>query len=434
MAELSGSTGWRNRAERVAPGGVHSPVRSGRGVEAPAFMAERGEGAYLWDSDGLRYLDMIMSWGALLFGHAHPRVVEVAERALRKGTTFGTSHPGETQLAEAIVERVPGVEMVRFVNSGTEAVMSAVRLARAATSRDRIVVCKGAYHGHADALLAAGGSGLSTLGLSTLPSSPGVTTGAVRDTVVVPFNDLNAVAQAFTGEPVAAVIVEPIIGNSGFILPAAGYLEGLRDACDEHGALLIADEVMTGFRVGPRGATGLFNLRADLVTLGKVVGGGLPLAAYAGPRELMDQVAPAGAVYQAGTLSGNPVATAAGLAALELAAESDYAALDRAVAGLLEELLAAGRKLGVALQGGSVGGMMGLYFNEHPVRNAVEAASSDTAMFATYWRAMLSRGVLLPPSAFEAWFPGFAHTPADFEFLARAHTQSLEEAAREVKR
>lgn len=433
MAELSGSTGWRQRAERVAPGGVHSPVRSGRGVEAPAFMAERGEGAYLWDTDGRRYLDLIMSWGALLFGHAHTRIVEAAERALRKGTTFGTSHPGETQLAEAIVERVPGVEMVRFVNSGTEAVMSAVRLARAATATDRIIVCKGAYHGHADALLAAGGSGLTTLGLATLPSSPGVTAGAVRDTVVVPFNDLNAVAQALAGGPVAAVIVEPIIGNSGFILPAGGYLEGLREACDMHRALLIADEVMTGFRVDPRGALGHFNFRADLVTLGKVVGGGLPLAAYAGPRELLEQVAPSGTVYQAGTLSGNPVATAAGLAALDLALESDYRALDRTVAELVENLIDAGRKLGVPLQGGSVGGMMGLHFNPRPVRNAVEAADSDSVMFAAYWRAMLSRGGLLPPSAYEAWFPGFAHTPADFEFLARAHAQSLEVVAREVR-
>jgi glutamate-1-semialdehyde 2,1-aminomutase len=401
-------------------------------VHAPAFVAERGEGAYLWDADGRRYVDLIMSWGALLFGHAHPRILRAAERALGNGSTFGTSHPGETLLAEAIAERVPGVEMVRFVNSGTEAVMSAVRLARALTGRDRIIVCRGAYHGHADALLAAGGSGLSTLGLATMPSSPGVTAGAVRDTMVVPFNDPAAAAGVFATGPVAAVIVEPIIGNSGFILPLAGYLEGLREACDAHGTLLIVDEVMTGFRVGPRGAIGLLDLRADLVTLGKVVGGGLPLAAYAGPRRLMEQVAPAGPVYQAGTLSGNPVAAAAGLAALELAGESDYGGLDRTVAEFLEHLLEAGRRLGIPLQGGSAGGMMGLYFSERPVRNAVEAAASDSARFAAYWRAMLGRGVLLPPSAYEAWFPGFAHAPADYELVARAHAESLEEIAREV--
>jgi glutamate-1-semialdehyde 2,1-aminomutase len=392
------------------PGGVSSPVRAFRAVGGSPLFIERGEGPYLVDVDGNRYLDYVLSWGPLILGHADPRVVGALEEALRKGTSFGAPSPLELELARLIQQAMPSLELVRFVSSGTEATMSALRVARAFTGRSKIVKFVGCYHGHADLLLVRAGSGVATLGL---PDSPGVTTGAVADTLTAPYNDLGAVETLFAGhDDIAAVIVEPVAGNMGVVLPEPGFLQGLRKVTDEHGALLVFDEVMTGFRVHPGGAQALYGVTPDLTTLGKVIGGGLPVGAYGGRREIMELVAPAGAVYQAGTLSGNPLAMTAGIETLRAIAEHGvWEALERAGARLEEGLaaLAAGTQIVRA------GTMFGMFFSDVPVTSWDTAERADTDRFASYHRAMLERGIYFAPSQFEACFLSTVHGDAEID-------------------
>jgi glutamate-1-semialdehyde 2,1-aminomutase len=395
------------RATRVIPGGVNSPVRAFRAVGGTPRFVARGEGAYLEDVDGRRYVDYVQSWGALLFGHARAEILEAAVRAARRGTSFGAPTEAEVELAERICALVPSVEMVRLVSSGTEAAMSAIRLARGATGRATVLKFEGCYHGHADTLLASAGSGMATFGI---PGSPGVTEGAAADTVVVPFNDLGAVAGAFDRArgAVACVIVEPVAGNMGVVPPAPGFLEGLRAACDASGALLVFDEVITGFRLGLGGAQQAFGVEPDLTVLGKVVGGGFPLAAFGGRRDLMARLAPEGPVYQAGTLSGNPVAVAAGLEALRLAEREDpYPRLERGAERLAGGLALA---LGPAATVNRAGSLFSVFLGTgSPPRNFDEVKAADHAAYARFFHAMLERGVYLPPSGYEAWFVGAAH-------------------------
>ena len=398
-----------DRARGVIPGGVSSPVRAFRAVGGvPRFIA-RGAGPRLTDVDGNEYIDYVLSWGALALGHAHPSIVRAVAGQLEAGSTFGAPTELETELAEAIVAAMPAVEMVRFVSSGTEAAMSALRLARAATGRNKIVKFIGGYHGHADSLLVQAGSGVATL---ALPDSPGVTPGSVADTLSVPYNDLDQLEAVFQRYPdaIAGVTVEPIAGNMGLVLPAEGFLAGLREITARHGALLIFDEVMTGFRVARGGAQGLFGIAPDLTCLGKVIGGGLPLAAYGGRRDLMQRIAPAGNVYQAGTLSGNPLAVAAGLATLaELASPGAYERLSATSNALATGIRAAATAAGIPLQSAAVGGMWGFFFTDQPVSDYASARSADTARYARFFHAMLEAGVYLAPSQFESAFVSLSH-------------------------
>lgn len=398
---------------RVLPGGVSSPVRAFRGVGGtPRFLA-RGAGAWVEDVDGNRYLDLVLSWGPLILGHAHPEVVEAVAEAAARGTTFGAPTELEVRLAERVVATFPSLEMVRFVSSGTEAAMSAVRLARAATGRRAIVKFEGCYHGHADPLLAAAGSGVATLGL---PDSPGVTAGTVADTFTAPFNDLAAVEALMAARPgeIAAVLVEPVAGNMGVVPPDPGFLEGLRAATRRAGALLVLDEVMTGWRVHPAGAQALYGVQPDLTLLGKVVGGGLPAAAYGGRRDLMEQVAPAGPVYQAGTLAGNPLAMAAGLATLDvLARPGTWERAERWAACAAEVLARGAARAGIPLRVQRVGTMLTPFFTDTPVTNYAEARRTDRTAYAAFFHAMLDAGVYLAPSAFEAAFTSAAHGEAE---------------------
>ena len=392
------------RARGVIPGGVNSPVRAFGGVGGTPIFIDRGEGAELIDVDGNRYIDLVQSWGALLFGHAHPEILRAVQEAAAKGTTFGAPTPGEVELAAGIVAAVPSVEMLRLVSSGTEATMSAIRLARGATGRDKILKFEGCYHGHSDSLLAAGtGSGLATLGI---PTSPGVTEGAARDTLTSPFNDLDAAGAVFAewGHDIAVVIVEPVAANMGVIPPAPGFLESLRELCDHHGSLLLFDEVITGFRMAFGGAQSVFGIRPDLSTFGKVMGGGFPCAAFGGRADLMSQLAPTGPIYQAGTLSGNPVAVAAGSAALSLAAMLDpYPHLERTATTLAEGLLERFRRNGLATTVDRSTSLFSVFFTDGPVRNFDDAKRADHDRYARLFHHMLSNGVYLPPSGYELW-------------------------------
>ncbi|QKT03197.1 glutamate-1-semialdehyde 2,1-aminomutase [Ectothiorhodospiraceae bacterium 2226] len=399
------------RAQRVIPGGVNSPVRAFRGVGGDPLFFARGEGPYLWDEDGRRYADYVGSWGPLILGHAHPEVVRAVQEAAAKGLGFGAPTAIETEVAETVTALVPSMELVRMVSSGTEATMTAIRLARGYTGRDAIVKFEGCYHGHADSLLVKAGSGALTLGI---PTSPGVPADLARHTLTLDYNDLEQVRRVFAemGDKIAAIIVEPVAGNMNCIPPAEGFLEGLRAVCDEHGAVLIFDEVMTGFRVALGGAQARYGVRPDLTTLGKVLGGGLAVAAFGGRREIMEHIAPLGPVYQAGTLSGNPVAMAAGLATLRAIQQAGfYDRLSLLAARLVDGVLAQARAAGIPMSGVAVGGMFGLFFTEaEAVRSFKEATACDVERFKAFFHGMLEEGVYLAPSAFEAGFVSSAHT------------------------
>jgi glutamate-1-semialdehyde 2,1-aminomutase len=410
-----------DRARRVIPGGVDSPVRAFGAVGGvPRFVA-RGEGAYLVDADGNRYVDLVQSWGALLFGHARREIVEAATAAASRGTSFGAPTELEVELAERITEAMPSVEMIRLVSSGTEAAMSAVRLARGFTGRDLVLTFAGCYHGHSDALLAEGaGSGLATF---AIPGSPGVTEGATRDTLRAPFNELDAVTDAFAehGDRIAAVLVEPVAANMGVVPPADGFLAGLRDLCTQHGSLLLVDEVITGFRIGLGGAQTAYAIRPDLTVLGKVMGGGFPCAAFGGRSEVMERLAPGGPVYQAGTLSGNPVAVAAGVAALDLARELDpYPALEATAGTIADGLSKVFADRGIDTTVNRAASLFSLFFSAGPVRNLAEARAADHERYARFFHHLLERGVYLPPSGYELWTIGTEHREPEVERILEA--------------
>jgi glutamate-1-semialdehyde 2,1-aminomutase len=418
-----------DRARGLIPGGVNSPVRAMRSVGRDPIFFESGRGAELTDVDGNVYLDYVCSWGPLILGHAHPQVVEAVAAAAARGTSYGAPTAAEVELAGEVVERVPGAEMVRLVSSGTEATMTAVRLARAVSGRAKVLKFAGAYHGHVDGLLAEGGSGLATQGI---PASPGVTEAQAADTIVVPWNDperFTAAVDRF-GEELAVVLAEPIPANMGVVPAAPGFLETLREACDRSGALLVLDEVISGFRVARGGAQALLGVGGDLIVLGKVLGGGLPLAAVAGPRRLLERLAPAGDTYQAGTLSGNPLATAAGLATLRLLDEPAYDRLGQATERLASGLRAESSAAGVPAQVASTRGLLTLFFADAPVRDYDGARAADAAAYARFFNGMLARGVYLPPSPFEAWFPSLAHDDEALDRTLAAATETFAEMSR----
>ncbi|MFK7895438.1 MAG: glutamate-1-semialdehyde 2,1-aminomutase [Myxococcota bacterium] len=423
--DLSNSRREFTRAKRSIPGGVNSPVRAYASVGGTPRFIESAKGARVRDIDGNEYIDYVGSWGPMILGHSHPKVLAAVRSAMKEGTSFGAPTPRETDLAEAIRSVLPSVQKVRMVSSGTEATMSALRLARGVTGRNRILKFDGCYHGHSDGLLVGAGSGVATLGI---PGSPGVPKAMTDLTIVAPYNDLAATRRAFErwGKDIAAIIVEPIAGNMGCIPPVAGFLKGLRALCDEFGAILIFDEVMTGFRVARGGAQRLYKVKPDLTTLGKVVGGGLPAAAYGGRKDLMSRIAPEGDVYQAGTLSGNPLAVAAGLATLELLeAGGVYEKLSATTEELAKGLSSLGEELGIPISTRAIGGMFGFFFHPGPVNSFVDAQQSDAARFKRFFKKMLEQGVYLAPSPYEAGFVSLAHTKRDVKSTLEAARKAL---------
>ena len=402
-------------AQKLMPGGVSSPVRAFKSVGGQPIVFDRVKGAYAWDVDGNQYIDYVGTWGPAICGHAHPEVIEALHQALEKGTSFGAPCVLENVLAEMVIEAVPCIDVVRFVNSGTEACMSVLRLMRAFTGREKIIKFEGCYHGHADMFLVKAGSGVATLGL---PDSPGVPKSATNSTLTAPYNDLEAVKALFAQNPdsIAGVILEPVVGNSGFITPDAGFLEGLREITQEYGALLVFDEVMTGFRISYGGAQAKFGVTPDLTTLGKVIGGGLPVGAYGGRADIMAMVAPAGPMYQAGTLSGNPLAMTAGIKTLELLRKpGTYEQLDRITKKLSEGMLKIAKEAGHEVVGGSLSAMFGMFFTATSVHNYDDAKTSDLKKFGRFHRGMLEKGIYLAPSQFEAGFTSLAHTDEDID-------------------
>lgn len=402
-------------AQKLMPGGVSSPVRAFKSVGGQPIVFDHVKGAYIWDVDGNQYIDYVGTWGPAICGHAHPEVLNALKEALDKGTSFGAPCYLENVLAEMVIDAVPSIEMVRFVNSGTEACMGVLRLMRAFTGRDKLIKFEGCYHGHADMFLVKAGSGVATLGL---PDSPGVPKSTTANTLTAPYNDLEAVKQLFEENPgeIAGVILEPVVGNAGFIVPDGGFLEGLRVLTQEHDALLVFDEVMTGFRIAYGGAQEKFGITPDLTTLGKIIGGGLPVGAYGGRKDIMQLVAPAGPMYQAGTLSGNPLAMTAGIKTLELLQRpGNYEQLDRITKKLADGLLQVAKETGHAACGGQISGMFGFFFTEGPVHNYEDAKKADTVKFGRFHRGMLEHGIYLAPSQFEAGFTSLAHTDEDID-------------------
>ena len=423
--KISESKKLFSRAQEVIPGGVNSPVRAFKSVQSEPLFITHAKGSRLFDADGNSFIDYIGSWGPMILGHADPRITSEIEKAVQKGTSFGTPTEGEIELAEMISDAVPSVEMVRLVNSGSEAAMGALRVARGFTGRNKIIKFEGCYHGSVDALLVKAGSGATTLGI---PDSPGVPQSFTEHTLSAPFNDLEAVIELTGNFPdeIAAIVLEPVAGNMGMIPPEHGFLQGLRELCDREGILLIFDEVMTGFRVDFSGAQALFQVMPDLSIFGKVIGGGLPVGAYGGRREIMLQVAPAGPVYQAGTLSGNPIAVSAGKTMLKILKEEDpYADLGRKTATLNEALSDAAKKKGIPLETCSMGGMFGFFFSEKKVRNYEDALKCNRDYFITFFREVLSRGIYLAPSPFESLFLSSSHSEADLDQTIEAFQHGL---------
>ena len=420
------SAAYFERAKELIPGGVNSPVRAFKSVGGNPVFIKSAKGAYLHDVDGNSYIDLIGSWGPMLFGQAHPVIEEAVRGALSNGFSFGAPTYNEVLIAEKIISMIPSVEKVRLVNSGTEATMAAIRLARAYTKRDKIIKMEGCYHGHGDSFLIAAGSGVATLGT---PDSPGVTVSTARDTLTAVYNDLESLESLFKANPieVAAIIIEPVVGNMGLVIPKEGYLEGVQKLCKKYGALLIFDEVMTGFRLSAAGYQGLAGIQPDLTTLGKIIGGGLPVGAYGGKAEIMDMIAPAGPVYQAGTLSGNPLATTAGLAMLHLITDNPgvYTELSSRGSALKEAMSADLQLLGLNYTINQIGSMFTLFFTDKAVNNFSDAKTSDTALFGKYFKGMLDKGIYLPPSQYESWFLSAALGDSEYDQIISASKATL---------
>ena len=420
------STAYFERAKELIPGGVNSPVRAFKSVGGNPVFIKSAKGAYLHDVDGISYIDLIGSWGPMLFGQAHPDIEEAVRGALSNGFSFGAPTYNEVLIAEKIISMIPSVEKVRLVNSGTEATMAAIRLARAYTKRDKIIKMEGCYHGHGDSFLIAAGSGVATLGT---PDSPGVTVSTARDTLTAIYNDLESLESLLKANPkdVAAIIIEPVVGNMGLVIPKEGYLEGVQKLCHQYGSLLIFDEVMTGFRLSAAGYQGLAGIQPDLTTLGKIIGGGLPVGAYGGKAEIMDMIAPSGPVYQAGTLSGNPLATTAGLAMLNLITDNPgvYAALEQRGSALKEALSSDLKSLGLNYTINQIGSMFTLFFTDKAVNNFSDAKTSDSALFGKYFKGMLDKGIYLPPSQYESWFLSAALGDSEYDQIISASKATL---------